>query len=62
MMIVNEKITVKEISIDKYEKFKEKYWYKVLEIMRKYLDNLVYKVIRKWIIRWTIVCNGKNKH
>ncbi|GAA0760972.1 hypothetical protein GCM10008907_28040 [Clostridium sartagoforme] len=62
MMIVNEKITVKEISIDKYEKFKEKYWYKVLEIMRKYLDNLVYKVIRKWITRWTIVCNGKNKH
>ncbi|WP_343778978.1 hypothetical protein [Clostridium sartagoforme] len=61
-MIVNEKITVKEISIDKYEKFKEKYWYKVLEIMRKYLDNLVYKVIRKWITRWTIVCNGKNKH
>ncbi|KLE16281.1 hypothetical protein AAT22_06715 [Clostridium sp. C8] len=61
-MIVNEKITVKEISIDKYEKFKEKYWYKVLEIMREYLDNLVYKVIRKWITRWTIVCNGKNKH
>jgi len=39
------KITVKEILIDKYADFKKKYWYRVPEIMREHVDDLVTKAI-----------------
>jgi len=38
------KITVKEILIDKYADFKNKYWYRVPEIMCEHVDDLVTKV------------------
>jgi len=42
---LDKKITVKEILIDKYDEFKARYWYKVPEIMREHVDNLVSKSI-----------------
>ncbi|KZL88456.1 IS91 family transposase [Clostridium magnum] len=40
-----EKITIKEILIDRYDDFKNKYWYRVPENMRDHIDGLVNKAI-----------------
>ncbi|NMM63762.1 hypothetical protein HBE96_13985 [Clostridium sp. P21] len=39
------KITIKEILIDRYDDFKNKYWYRVPENMRQHIDDLVNKAI-----------------
>ncbi|MEG1287342.1 MAG: transposase zinc-binding domain-containing protein [Clostridium sp.] len=40
---INNKITVKEILVDKYEEFKEKNWYRIPEVLKEQIDNLVNK-------------------
>ena len=39
------KITVKEILIDRYEDFKNRYWSRIPEAMREHIDDLVNKAI-----------------
>lgn len=40
------KITVKDILIDNYKEFKNKYWYKVPQQMREHIDEAVNKAIK----------------
>lgn len=40
---MHNKITVKEILADKYEEFKKKNWYRVPEVLKEQIDNLVKK-------------------
>lgn len=39
------KITVKDILIDNYKEFKNKYWYKVLQQIREHIDETVNKAV-----------------
>lgn len=40
------KITVKDILIDNYKEFKNKYWYKVPHQMREHIDETVNKAVK----------------
>lgn len=44
--MMEKKITVKDILKDKYNNFKDKYWYKVPKDMRKHIDEAVNKAIK----------------
>lgn len=44
--MVDKKITVKEILVDKYQDFKNKYWSKVPRNMREHIDNTVKKALQ----------------
>lgn len=45
-MIIEDKITVKQILKDNYNKFKNKYWFQVPKNMREHVDNAVNKALR----------------
>lgn len=45
-MDIKEKITVKDILKDNYNKFKNKYWYMVPQQMREHIDNAVIKALK----------------
>lgn len=45
-MIIEDKITVKQILKDNYNKFKNKYWFQVLKNMREHIDDEINKSLR----------------
>lgn len=41
--MINQKVTVKEILVDRYNEFKNKYWSRIQKDMREHIDNTVNK-------------------